>query len=199
RARRRVRRAARGERLRRSVAVARAGHIGQDAAVVSERDEVPAVAAVSADDARARAGPARLARPRDAKGVRAGADVRPRAALLLPAAPAAHSPRGGRGVLVAVRLGTLDVRVADAGALSVHDAARLGLLAAVRLRDVGGPRRRAVSAVPLVCGGEATAPHVVAQLSLEFFVREAALWHVPDRPRVGRYEAHARQQAGDEI
>ena len=66
-----------------------------------------------------------------------GAGLRPGAALLLRAAPAADSPAGGRPLLPAERRRPLDVRVARPRRVPVHAAARLGCVAAVDLSTVG--------------------------------------------------------------
>ena len=98
-----------------------------------------------------RAGPAHPA------GAAAGARLRPRAALLLRAAPAADPPARGGRLLRHERRRALDVRVAQPRRLSVHAAAGVGTVAARDLLALGGSGRDPVSGVRVVRIGE-TAP-----------------------------------------
>ena len=144
------------------------GIVDHHRAVVPEHDQVAAVAAVPADDARP--GAADAARGRSA-GRRAGSSRRwcwGKVPLFYYVLHFALLHLLAVGVCVcALPRRALDVRVARRRELSVHAAARLGLFAAGRLRDLDRRGVCAVSGVPMVRGREAAAARPVAQLSVK--------------------------------
>src|SRR5262249_31253714 len=87
-------------------------------------------------------------------------------AVLLRAAPAADPP-AGRGLLRGpLPRRPLDVRVADAGPLSVHASARLGILPAGPVCHPDRARSGAVSRLPMGCGRQGAAERLVVEVSL---------------------------------
>ena len=118
-----------------------------DGPVVSEHDEVPAVAAVPPDDPRSCALHPRRTGWTHAGSSAAAADVWPGAPVLLSGAPDGDSSARGGRLLSAVRRRALDVRVAAPRSVSVHAAAGVGIQFADGLSDLGGRRRGDVSAM----------------------------------------------------
>src|SRR5207237_211001 len=105
-----VRCPARRQHLRRSAALVRATDVAIYRAVVSGLLEVPAVAAVCADDARSGDPGAGLAGRWDRRDRPAARRVRPRAALLLPLAPAGDPYGRPAAGLLATRRDRLSVQ-----------------------------------------------------------------------------------------
>src|SRR6476646_2289028 len=101
---------------------------GVHRALVSAHDQVPAVAALPVDDAWSGDDLLVGRGPANATGASTRARVRQGADVLLCPALSVHPPPRRRHLRDAVRIGTLDVRVAGRRALSVQRAARLGIL-----------------------------------------------------------------------
>jgi uncharacterized membrane protein len=172
----------------RSLAVDSRRVADHDADLVLQRHEVSAVAAVPVDDTRA--GAADPARPRWRRAAvpAAGTGLRPGAALLFRAAPAAHPSPHGRPLLCAERRGALDVRIAESRRLPVHAAAGLGAVIAVDLSDLGGSGRDALSRVRVVCRRQAAPGVAVVELFVTHGDRQRidgmGSQKVPDRARL---------------
>jgi uncharacterized membrane protein len=146
-----------------------AKHLPRHGAVVHRLRKVSAVAAASDDDARTRADPACAVRARAWRDRRRHHHVRARAVLLLRGARRVH-PCAGRGV----RLGRGGRRRLDVRLVSLAKARELRAQPLGRLRRLALRRGGALSALPRLCGAQATAARLVVELSLRRWIAARA-------------------------